>query len=136
QLALILHVRTVLVDSAAEGARHAALDGSTLADGATRTRWLIASTLPAAYADQVQVGRAGYRGVDVVEVRITAPVPVLGLLGPSGVIDVPGRAVDEQSRGSSAGCAAVSSSTARGRAAALSSSSSGWPWCCWSRSCT
>jgi len=97
QLALILHVRTVLVDSAAEGARHAALDGSTLADGATRTRWLIASTLPAAYADQVQVGRAGYRGVDVVEVRITAPVPVLGLLGPSGMIDVTGRAVDEQS---------------------------------------
>ena len=96
QLALVLHVRTVLIDSAAEGARHAALEGSTLGEGADRTRWLISSTLPAGYADQVEVGRAGYRGVDVVEVRVTAPVPVLGLLGPSGVIAVTGRAVDEQ----------------------------------------
>ncbi|WP_022919326.1 TadE/TadG family type IV pilus assembly protein [Ruania albidiflava] len=96
QLALVLHVRTVLIDSAAEGARYAALEGSSLTGGAARTRWLIDSTLPSRYADQVEIGRADFRGVDVVEVRVSAPVPVLGLLGPSGMIDVTGRAVDEQ----------------------------------------
>ncbi len=96
QLALTLHVRSVLIDSAAEGARYAALDGTSLPDGAARTRWLIDSTLPAAYAQHVEIGRADYRGVGVVEVRVSAPVPVLGLLGPSGLIDVTGRAVDEQ----------------------------------------
>ena len=95
QLALTLHVRTTLIDSAAEGARYAALDGSSLDDGAARTRWLIDSALPAAYAEHVQVARADYRGVQVVEVQVSAPIPVLGLLGPSGVIDVTGRAVEE-----------------------------------------
>lgn len=96
QLALTLHVRTILIDSAAEGARYAALDGATLAEGAARTRWLISSTLPDAYAEHVAVARAGYRGVQVIEVQVSAPVPVLGLLGPSGMIDVTGRAVDER----------------------------------------
>ena len=95
QLALTLHVRTVLIDSAAEGARYAALDGNSLVDGAARTRWLIGSALPAEYAQQVDTGRADYRGVQVVEVRVAAPIPVLGLLGPEGVIDVTGRAVQE-----------------------------------------
>ncbi|WP_235912278.1 TadE/TadG family type IV pilus assembly protein [Ruania zhangjianzhongii] len=96
QLALTLHVRTSLIDSAAEGARYAALDGNSLADGAARTRWLIDSSLPADYAQQVETGRADYRDVQVVEVHIAAPVPVLGLLGPAGMIDVTGRAVDER----------------------------------------
>lgn len=95
QLALTLHVRTTLIDSAAEGARHAALDGNSLADGASRTRWLIDAGLPAEYAQQVEAERAGYRGVQVVEVHVAAPIPILGLLGPSGVIDVTGRAVEE-----------------------------------------
>lgn len=97
QLALTLHVRTVLIDSAAEGARYAALDGNTLVDGAARTRWLIDSALPADYAQQVEPGRADYRGVQVVEMHVAAPIPVLGLLGPAGMIDVTGRAVQEGS---------------------------------------
>ena len=89
QLALTLHVRTVLIDSAAEGARYAALDG------AARTRLLIDSSLPADYSQRVETARADYRGVQVVEVHVAAPVPILGLLGPAGMIDVTGRAVDE-----------------------------------------
>lgn len=96
QLALTLHVRTVLIDSAAEGARYAALDGNSLVDGAARTRLLIDSSLPADYSQRVDTARADYRGVRVVEVHVAAPVPVLGLLGPAGMIDVTGRAVDEQ----------------------------------------
>lgn len=95
QLALTLHVRTILIDSAAEGARYAALDGNSLLDGAARTRSLIGSALPADYAQDVATGHAGYRGVQVVEVHVAAPIPVLGLLGPAGIIDVTGRAVDE-----------------------------------------
>lgn len=95
QLALTLHVRTVLIDSAAEGARYAALDGNSLVDGTARTRVLIDSSLPAAYARQVETGRTDYRGVPVVEVQVAAPVPILGLLGPAGLIEVTGRAVDE-----------------------------------------
>jgi hypothetical protein len=69
QLALTLHVRTTLIDCAAEGARFGALAGSTPAAGAQRARDL--------------------------EVRVRAPLPVLGLLGPGGVIAVSGRAVAE-----------------------------------------
>jgi len=96
QLALTLHVRTILTDSAASGARAAALSGHSLSDGAARTTELITSTLPAAYAEAVEVDYGNYRGVEVVEVHVSAPMPVLGLLGPSGVITVTGRALVEQ----------------------------------------
>jgi Flp pilus assembly protein TadG len=43
QLALALHVRTTVLDAAAEGARTAALAGATRADGVERTRDLITS---------------------------------------------------------------------------------------------
>lgn len=95
QLALTLHVRNILIDSAAEGARFAALDGHRLDDGVARTRALIASTLPDAYAQQVQANVTEHDGVSLVQVQVTGPVPVLGLLGPSGVIAVSGRAVAE-----------------------------------------
>lgn len=96
QLALTLHVRTILTDSAASGARYAALAGHSMDDGQARTTSLITSTLPAAYAEQVRVTRGRYRGVEVVEVHVSAPMPVLGLLGPSGVITVTGRALEEE----------------------------------------
>lgn len=96
QLALTLHVRTILTDSAASGARYAALSGHSLSDGAARTTALITSTLPAAYAEGVDVDYGNYRGVEVVEVHVSAPMPVLGMLGPGGVITVAGRALVEE----------------------------------------
>lgn len=96
QLALTLHVRTILTDSASSGARYAALSGHSLGDGRARTSALITSTLPTAYAEQVKVTHGHYRGADVVEVAVAAPMPVLGLLGPSGVITVTGRALEEE----------------------------------------
>ncbi|UFU03992.1 pilus assembly protein [Ruania suaedae] len=95
QLALTLHVRTVLVDAAAEGARFAALHEGSLAAGQERTAALIDMTLPQAYAQQVSADTGTAAGVEVVEVHVRAPIPVLGLLGPSGVITVTGRAVAE-----------------------------------------
>ncbi|MPV49883.1 pilus assembly protein [Pseudactinotalea sp. HY160] len=99
QLALALHVRTVLIDSAAEGARYAARYGSGLDDGARRARELITGTLPAAYAADV---RAEYTPLhpstgparQAVVIHVRAPLPLFGLLGPA-VVDVSGRAVAE-----------------------------------------
>lgn len=95
QLALALHVRSTLIDCAAEGAHHAALVGSTLADGAARTQELIASALAPEFAEDVSARYAVLDGVPVVEVRVSAPLPVAGLLGPSGRLTVTGRALDE-----------------------------------------
>ena len=95
QLALTLHVRNILIDSAAEGARYAALDGHELRHGEARTRALISAALPDAYAQQVQAATLTHEGVSLVQVQVRGPVPVLGLLGPGGVIDVTGRAVAE-----------------------------------------
>ena len=41
------------------------------------------------------VTRSSSDGVAVVQVDVTAPVPVLGLLGPGGTLHVTGHAVDE-----------------------------------------
>lgn len=95
QLALALHVRTMLTDAAAEGARYAALHGNDLDAGRDRTAELIAMTLPDAYAQSIAAGYDSYGDVTLVTVTVSAPLPVLGLLGPSSTIVVTGRAVDE-----------------------------------------
>lgn len=95
QLALALHVRTMLTDAAAEGARYAALHGSDLSQGEERTAELIAMTLPASYAQSIDAAYEDYGEVTLVTVTVSAPLPVLGLLGPGGTIVVTGRAVDE-----------------------------------------
>lgn len=95
QLALALHVRATLVDCAAEGARYGALAGSSPDAGAERARELIASALAPGFADDVRAGTAVVDGLPVVRVEVTAPLPVLGLLGPGGVVTVEGRALQE-----------------------------------------
>ncbi|WP_245528847.1 TadE/TadG family type IV pilus assembly protein [Beutenbergia cavernae] len=96
QLALVLHVRTTLIDCAAEGARLAALHDGELDDGVARTEALIAGSLSPTYAQDVTARTSDDGGVATVEVDVTAPLPVLGLLGPGGVVTVTGRAVQEQ----------------------------------------
>lgn len=95
QLALALHVRTTLVDCAAEGARYGALLGSGPEAGAQRTRDLVTSALSADYAGNVTARLTSLDGAALVEVAVRAPLPVLGLLGPSGVVAVSGRAYAE-----------------------------------------
>ncbi|MDT0165721.1 pilus assembly protein [Actinotalea sp. AC32] len=95
QLTLAMHVRTTLVDCAAEGARHGALADRTPADGAARTRELIAMSLAEGYADDVTAIRTTVDGLPVVRVTVRAPLPVVGLLGPGGVVEVDGHALAE-----------------------------------------
>jgi Flp pilus assembly protein TadG len=96
QLTLALHVRNMLTDCAAEGARFAALADRSAADGEARTRELIAMSLASGYAEDVTARDAVVDGVRLVEVVVVAPVPVLGLVGPTGSLTVTGRALGER----------------------------------------
>ena len=95
QLALALHVRNTLLDAAAEGARFAALAGSSASDGTARTRDLIAAAISADYARDVTAGTTSFAGVPTVEVTVRATLPVVGLLGLAGGVEVSGNAALE-----------------------------------------
>ena len=95
QLTLALHVRATLVDCAAEGARYGALRDRTPADGAERARDLIEMSLASSYADDVSASVVDVGGMAVVRVEVSAPLPVIGLLGPSGRLTVDGNALQE-----------------------------------------
>lgn len=92
QLAVALHVRNTLIDAATEGARYGARAGATPADGAQRARDLISADLSPRYARGVSAGTGRIEGLDVVVVRVEAPLPVLGLWGVGSSVDVSGRA--------------------------------------------
>ena len=93
QLALLLHVRNTLVSCASEGARLGARLGAAPDEGVGRTRDLIGRSLNPSYAQSVtQTTQTTSAGVRVVDVSVTAPLPVFGLLGPSGTLTVQGRA--------------------------------------------
>lgn len=81
QLALALHVRTTLLDAAAEGARFAALADQGPAAGAERTRQLIATAIGTAYAGEVSASSTIEQGIGSAVVTVLAPLPVVGLLG-------------------------------------------------------
>ncbi|WP_418277519.1 TadE/TadG family type IV pilus assembly protein [Isoptericola jiangsuensis] len=95
QLALALHVRGLVIDAAAEGARVASRADADLASGAERTRALLRSALSPRYAEDVVVARTVQDGLDVVEVTVRAPLPVVGILGPGGSMTLTGHALDE-----------------------------------------
>ena len=95
QLAFALHIRNTIQDAAAEGARFAALADSGPAGGAERARDLITTALGPSYARQVEAGYGVYAGHPSAEVRVTAPLPLLGLIGPDRWLEVIGRAAVE-----------------------------------------
>jgi Flp pilus assembly protein TadG len=92
QLGLALYARNTLISCASEGARLGARADAVAGQGVARTQSLISSSLSPRFARQVTSREAVVAGVRVVEVRVVAPVPVLGLLGPSDGLDVVGRA--------------------------------------------
>jgi len=95
QVALAVHVRATLVDCAAEGARVAGRADRGPADGVARTRELVVASLSARYAHDVVARETVVDGLPVVEVTVSAPLPVIGLLGPTGMVTVEGRALEE-----------------------------------------
>ena len=95
QVGVALHVRNTLVAAAAEGARYGADADRTPADAVRRTREVVSSSLSAAYAQDVQAAYEDIGGVRTVAVQVRAPLPVLGLVGPSGDLVVTGHALAE-----------------------------------------
>jgi Flp pilus assembly protein TadG len=92
QLTLVLHVRNTLIDAAASAARYGSLADRTASDARERAAQLVATTVGKAYASDIVVGNAELEGLRVLEVRIKAPLPLLGLLGPTRVLEVAGHA--------------------------------------------
>ena len=95
QLSLALHVRTTLTSAAAEGARGAALAGSDLATGENRARDLMATSLAGVAVRDVEGDVVLLEGVPVIEMTITADLPLIGVFGPLP-LEVTGRAVLER----------------------------------------
>jgi hypothetical protein len=95
QFAFVLHVRNVLIDCATEGARYGALADQDAEAGAQRARELIAADLSPGYAGDVEASVVNQAGLALVEVRVSAPLPVAGLLGVGRTIAVSGHSVVE-----------------------------------------
>lgn len=91
QLSLAMHVRATLADAAAEGARHASLVGSDASAGVERTRVLITTAVGPDFAQDVTASTATVAGVDSIRIRVAAPLPVLGSVGPTA-LEVSGHA--------------------------------------------
>lgn len=96
QLGLALHIRNTLISCASEGARFGARADALPQDGVARTGQLIRSSLADRYADNVTSTTITVDGVQVVQVRVEAPLPVLGALGPDRVLSVQARAFSER----------------------------------------
>ncbi|MEO5920553.1 MAG: TadE family protein [Pseudolysinimonas sp.] len=95
QLALALHVRNTVLDAASEGARFAALADNGPADGVVRCRTLIALAIGSDYARDVTVSTEEWRGNPAVTVTVRTTLPMIGLIGIEGGVEVSGHAVIE-----------------------------------------
>ncbi len=93
QLTLALHVRNTVTDAASSAARYGALGDRTPEDAMERARTLIAGALGPGYVQEVSVGVESLDGVEILNVSISAPLPVLGLFGPPRSLEVTGHAV-------------------------------------------
>ena len=61
-----------------------------------RASQLVRASLPSRYADSVSAVDTTVNGIAVVQVRIVAPLPVLGPLGPDRALSVQARAFSER----------------------------------------
>jgi Flp pilus assembly protein TadG len=95
QLGLAMHIRNTVLDAAAEGARFAALADNELPDGVARTRDLITAALGPDYARDVTASLGSYLGHPAAAVTVRTPLPLIGLIGIDGGLEVVGHAAIE-----------------------------------------
>jgi Flp pilus assembly protein TadG len=88
QVAFAIYVRNVVHDAAVDGAYHAALADTTLADGVDRAREVISRTVGASYAEDIRIGTSGQAGEETVDIRIRTVLPVFGLVGVPAAMEV------------------------------------------------
>lgn len=95
QLALALLVRNTIVDAAAEGARFGALADNSLAEGVARATDLISVALGPGYARDITATTGDYLGQPAIIVTVRTPLPLIGLIGLEGGLEVSGHAAIE-----------------------------------------
>lgn len=95
QLGLALLIRNTVVDAAAEGARFGALADNSISDGVSRATDLITVALGPSYARDVAASTGSYLGHPAVIVTVRAPLPLFGLVGIDGGLEVSGHAAIE-----------------------------------------
>lgn len=95
QLGLTLFIRNTVLDAAAEGARFGALADNSTADGVARAADLIVAALGPSYASDISASTGSYLGHPSVTVTVRAPLPLIGLVGMPGGLEVSGHAAVE-----------------------------------------
>lgn len=93
QLALVLHVRNTVADAASSAARYGALADRTAQDAQERAEQLIEAALGAAYAGDVTATVSEVNGIAILTVSVTAPWPMVGMLGPGESLQMSGHAL-------------------------------------------
>lgn len=88
QFGLTVYVRNVVHDAAVEGAYHAALADTSLAEGVERTRQIVGRTVGAHYASEVDVRETDAFGLPAVEIHVRTTLPLVGLLGLPRMLEV------------------------------------------------
>ena len=94
QMVLVLHIRATLTSAAAEGARAAALSGSSPARGVQRIRSALSGDIALSAVDRITIRSRTLSGARVMEATISAHVPIVGLIGAAGVL-IYGHALEE-----------------------------------------
>ena len=95
QLALVLHVRNTLASAAAEGARHAAVAGSSAPAGQAKVQELVSGALSQDFVRSVTVRPALVGGAPGYEAVVEADVGLLGFGGAGVPVRVSGHAIAE-----------------------------------------
>jgi Flp pilus assembly protein TadG len=98
QVGLVLHVRNVLVASAAEGARYGANADRSPAESAARAKQVIADALGTRVAHSMTCAPIGGEDLDgqgVVDVRCSGPMPLVFLPTGAFSLTVHGHAIKE-----------------------------------------
>ena len=96
QLGLALHIRNTVQDAASEGARYAAFADSSLDAGVQRSRVLIATAIGGAYASDISASYGDYAGHPATTVTVRTTLPLIGLVGIDGAMEVEGHAAVER----------------------------------------
>ena len=92
QVAFVLYTRNMMVDAAASGARYGTLLDRTYEDGAVRTRQLLTDSLPTGGVANVSYQVVNQNGVQMLEMQVNAPLPILGPFGVPNTLTVSGHA--------------------------------------------
>lgn len=95
QFALAVYVRNVVHDAAVDGAYHAALADTSLAEGEARVREIVARTVGEGYASDVIVDERELFGYTTIDVTVHATLPLIGLLGAPRMLEVTAHAPAE-----------------------------------------